>query len=68
MIIAISAYNCKSTSLLLVKGGSSSSIGAGALLPLSPKWAHNVRLIRVKEAWSDVESFVLFARAFWRGV
>lgn len=45
-MIAIRAYSCRSTSLLLVKGGSNSSIGAGVLRPLSPSWVHNVRRIK----------------------
>ncbi len=57
MIIAINAYNCKSTSLLLVKGGRSSSIGAGVVLrPFSPNCEHNVRRIKDKVACSDNES------------
>lgn len=59
------AYNCKSTSLLLVKGGSISSIGAGVLRPLSPSWEHNVRRIKDNVARSESAS-AGETRAFWR--
>lgn len=51
--MAMKAYSCRSTSLLLVKGGSNSSIGAGVLRPLSPNCEHNVRRIRARVARSD---------------
>jgi hypothetical protein len=44
--MAIKAYNCRSTSLLLVRGGNISSIGAGVLRPFSARFGHNVLRIR----------------------
>jgi hypothetical protein len=58
IMIEMSAYSCRSTSLLLVKGGRSSSIGAGVLRPFSPSCEHNVRLIKNRVVRSDRGSLV----------
>lgn len=50
------AYNCRSTSLLLVKGGRISSTGAGVLRPLSPNCEHNVLRMRKSVERSDTGS------------
>ena len=64
-MIEMKAYNCKSTSLLLVNGGRSSSIGAGVLRPFSPSCEHSVRRIRKRVARSDSGS-ADGSRALWR--
>lgn len=56
MMIAMKAYSCRSTSLLLVKGGRISSIGAGVLRPLSPSCEHNVLRIKKSVERSDAGS------------
>lgn len=53
------AYSCRSTSLRLVRGGSNSSIGAGALPPLSAAFcAHKTRRINAIVALSERASTV----------
>lgn len=65
MMIEIMAYSCKSTSLLLVKGGRSSLIGAGVLRPFSPRCEHKLRRIRNVVARSESGS-ADDSRALWR--
>lgn len=65
IMIAMRAYNSRSTSLLLVNGGRISLIGAGVLRPFSPSWEHNVRRIKNRVARSEtgsVEGRRVFAR------
>jgi len=65
IMIAMKAYSCKSTSLLLVNGGRISSIGAGVLRPLSLRCVHRVRRIRKSVARSATGS-ADWRRLFWR--
>ena len=55
-MIEMKAYNCRSTSLLLVNGGRISSIGAGVLRPLSLRCVHRVRRIKKRVARSETGS------------
>ena len=52
-MMAMMAYSCTSTSLLLVNGGRTSSIGAGVLRPFSPSCEHSVRRIKNRVARSE---------------
>lgn len=63
-MIAINAYSCRSTSLLLVSGGSISSIGAGVLRPFSLMCEHNVRRMNSNVDLSEIASV---ERLRWMG-